>query len=133
MGKYFTIQELCRSRTAIKQGIDNTPPPSAKVNLIALITNCLDPIRALWGGPVIVNSGFRTPMLNKAVGGAVNSQHMQGEAADITVGSPDKNRRLFSMIQAAGIPFDQLIDESNYAWIHVSWKASGNRGQVLHL
>lgn len=85
MGKYFTIQELCHSRTAIKQGIDNTPPPSAKVNLIALITNCLDPIRALWGGPVIVNSGFRTPMLNKAVGGAVNSQHMQGEAADITV------------------------------------------------
>lgn len=70
MGKYFTIQELCHSRTAIKQGIDNTPPPSAKVNLIALITNCLDPIRALWGGPVIVNSGFRTPMLNKAVGGA---------------------------------------------------------------
>ena len=133
MGKYFTIQELCHSRTAIKQGIDNTPPPSAKVNLIALITNCLDPIRANTPPGTATGDNPYAPMLNKAVGGAVNSQHMQGEAADITVGSPDKNRRLFSMIQAAGIPFDQLIDESNYAWIHVSWKASGNRGQVLHL
>ena len=133
MGKYFTVAELCHSRTATEQGIDNTPPPDVKVRLIALITNCLDPIREIWGAPVIVNSGFRTPTLNKAVGGASGSQHMKGEAADITVGSPEKNRQLFSMIQAAGIPFDQLIDEKNYAWLHISWKASGNRGQVLHL
>lgn len=133
MGKYFTVAELCRSKTAISRGMDNTPPPQVKVALIALIDNCLDPLREVWGAPVYVNSGFRSPTLNKAVGGAPSSQHTRGEAADITAGSPEKNRQLFALIQAAGIPFDQLIDESNYAWIHVSWKASGNRGQVLHL
>ena len=133
MGKYFTLQELCHSQTAIQQGIDNTPPPAIKVNLLSLITNCLDPIRGIWGRPVTVTSGFRTPLLNKVVCGVPTSQHMKGEAADITVGSPDNNRMLFAMIQAADIPFDQLIDENNYAWIHVSWKSSGNRHQVLHL
>lgn len=133
MGKFFTIPELCASAVAEKRGIDNTPPPAVKVKLAALITNCLDPIREKWGEPILVNSGFRSPTLNKAVGGAAKSQHILGEAADITTGSPAGNKRLFEMIQKAGIPFDQLIDEQHYNWIHVSWRAADNRRQVLHL
>ncbi len=130
--KHFTMAELCRSDTARAHGIENTPPPQAKVCLLALVNNVLDPVRELWGGPVVVNSGFRCPVLNRLVGGRPSSQHLRGEAADITVGSPEKNRRLFRMIESSGLPFDQLIDESGYRWIHIS-HAARNRRQVLHL
>ena len=102
-----------------------------------LIEQLLDPIRAAWGGPITVNSGYRSPELNKKVGGVSNSQHLKGEAADITVGSAEDNKRLFDKIvelQKAGkIAFDQLIDESNYAWVHVSYRSGKNRDQILHL
>ena len=132
MGKYFTMGELTRSAEAVRLGIDNVPPPEVKVRLSALITRLLDPVRELWGGPITVNSGFRCPVLNKAVGGVPSSQHVRGEAVDITVGSPEENRRLFGLILSSGLDFDQLIDERNYAWIHLSY-ATKNRKQVLHL
>ena len=132
MGKYFSIVELTASGEARRRGIDNTPPPEVKVKLNTLITRLLDPIRELWGGPITVTSGFRCPVLNKAVKGVPSSQHVKGEAADITVGSPDKNRKLFELILSSGLEFDQLIDERNYSWIHVSYSVK-NRKQVLHL
>ena len=132
MGKYFTMGELTRSAEAVRRGIDNVPPPEVKVRLSALITRLLDPVRELWGGPITVNSGFRCPVLNKAVGGVPSSQHVRGEAADITAGSPEENRHLFELIRTSGLDFDQLIDERNYAWIHLSY-AARNRKQVLHL
>ena len=124
--------ELTRSAEAVRRGIDNVPPPEVKVRLSALITRLLDPVRELWGGPITVNSGFRCPVLNKAVGGVPSSQHVRGEAADITVGSPEENRRLFELIRTSGLDFDQLIDERNYAWLHLSY-STRNRKQVLHL
>ena len=138
MSKYFTVAELTRSREAEKRKIDNTPLPEIRVKLTALASSLLDPIREKWGGPIMVNSGFRCPALNKELKGAVNSQHMKGEAADITVGSPEQNERLFNMIIAmkvAGeIQFDQLLDESGYSWVHISYKTSGtNRGEVKHM
>lgn len=136
MGKYFTVSELTRSSTAIQKKIDNTPPPDIKVKITGLINNLLDPVREKWGGPINVNSGFRCPVLNKAVGGAASSQHMTGEAADITAGSRAKNKRLFDMIRSGGFPFDQLIWEKGGSdgpdWVHVSY-SSRNRRQVLHL
>jgi hypothetical protein len=130
---YFTVRELYQSSEAKKQGIDNTPTPDAKVKLRALIINTLNPIRELWGKPVTVNSGYRCPYLNKVVGGVPSSQHIKGEAADITAGTRDDNRRLFDMICKSGIPFDQLIDEKGYAWLHISFSADRNRRQILHL
>lgn len=130
--KYFTISELCKSTTAQSRGIDNTPPEDIAKKLTELIENVLDPVRELWGGPITVNSGFRCPVLNKAVGGKATSQHITGEAADITTGSAKGNKRLFAMIVKSDIPFDQLIDESNYSWIHISY-GERNRRQVLHL
>lgn len=135
--KYFTIEEMCASDTARRKGIDNTPNADARLRMQTLIEQLLDPIRAAWGGPITVNSGYRSPALNKAVGGVSNSQHMKGEAADITVGSAGDNKRLFDKIvelQKAGkIAFDQLIDESNYDWVHVSYRSGKNRNQILHL
>lgn len=138
MAKYFTLHELTRSSVALAKGIDNTPPPDVKVKLTALMNNCLDPVRELWGKPITVNSGFRCPKLNEAVGGAVNSQHMKGEAADITTGSVDGNRKLFDMIVKSDIPFDQIISESGknkipYSWIHISYKPDSNRRNILHM
>lgn len=138
MRTYFSISELSASDTAAKKKIDNTPPPQAKAKMKALISNVLDPIRERWGAPIYVNSGFRCPILNKAIGGVSNSQHITGEAADITVGDKAKNTKLFALIhqmKAAGeITFDQLIDESDMSWIHISFSTSGkNRGQILKL
>ena len=131
--KYFTINELIRSDTALQRGIDNTPPPPIKIKLSNLINNLLDPIREAWGGPITVHSGYRCPVLNRAVGGVPTSQHQKGEAADITVGSPKQNQKLFELIAAGDFDFDQLIDESNYSWVHISYAAGKNRHAILHL
>ena len=131
--KYFTIHELTHSDTAHQKGINNTPPPAIKVKLTSLINNLLDPIREAWGSPISVNSGYRCPVLNKADGGVSTSQHQKGEAADITVGSPELNRQLFDLIAKGDFDFDQLIDESNYSWVHISYSAGKNRHAILHL
>ncbi len=102
--KYFTIKELTRSATAQHLGIDNTPPASAVKALHALVENVLDPLRQAWGGPIMVNSGYRCPELNKLVGGTPYSQHQRGEAADITVGSQSRNRRLLALIKRLDLP-----------------------------
>ena len=81
--KYFTIKELCRSTTADRKGIDNRCGSDIEANLTALVDNVLDPLREWYGKPIVVNSGYRCPALNKAVGGATTSQHMSGQAADI--------------------------------------------------
>ncbi|MDR2361703.1 MAG: peptidase M15 [Prevotellaceae bacterium] len=127
--KYFTINEL----TATTTGLPNMPGATETANLTRLVNELLDPVREQWGKPVRVNSGYRSAAVNKAVGGAAASQHLKGEAADITAGTPDDNRRLFDLVQRSGLPFDQLIDEQNYRWLHISLKAAGNRRQVLHL
>lgn len=118
--KYFTIEELTRSITAQRLGIDNTPPPAAVKNLHRLVEQVLDPLREAWGGPIHVNSGYRCAALNRAVGGAPRSQHMKGEAADITVGSRLDNARLYHLLMQLHLPVDQAINERDFAWIHVS-------------
>lgn len=130
--KYFTITELSKSSTAAQKGIDNTPNPDVIKNLESLVEHILDPLREKFGKPITVNSGYRCPALNKAVGGSKTSHHMIGLAADITGGSVARNRILFSLIQELNLPFDQLIDEKNYKWIHVSFSEKP-RKQILHL
>lgn len=119
--KHFTIEELTRSTTARQRGIDNTPSQLVINNLHALVDNILDPLREAWGAPIHVNSGYRCRELNKAVGGVPQSQHILGEAADITAGSREQNKRLFSLLQQLNLPVDQAINEHDYAWIHVSY------------
>lgn len=135
--KYFTIEELSHSATAVQKGIDNTPDGDSHQNLTALVTELLDPVRKTWGKPIRVNSGYRNQVLNKTVGGVTTSQHTKGEAADITTGIPSENRKLFELITSMRkqnlVQFDQLIDEKNYQWLHVSYRKGNNRNQILHL
>lgn len=137
MGRYFTIGELCQSNEADKRGIPNHPNTAQKMNMEKLIERVLDPIRSLYGKPVYVNSGFRCMTLNKVVGGARNSQHMEGKAADITAGSKEENKKLWGVVmflfQEGDIEFDQLIDEKDMSWIHISYNEDNNRGEVLKL
>ncbi|WP_298061923.1 D-Ala-D-Ala carboxypeptidase family metallohydrolase [uncultured Rikenella sp.] len=135
--KYFTVEELCASSTARSRGIDNTPSPEIRERLRMLIEDLLDPVREGWGQAIAVNSGYRCPALNAAVGGVPTSQHLKGEAADLNAGEPRKNRMLFDKIvemqKAEKIAFDQLIDEAHYRWVHISYRKGANRNQILHL
>ncbi len=133
MGRYFSIFELCCSDYAASRGWENEPSWTAHHALKNLVFNLLDPIRDIWRNAIYVNSGYRSAQLNAALGGVVNSQHMLGEAADITAGSQGLNEDLFEMIIESGLTFDQLISEREYSWIHISLKAQGkNREQVLY-
>lgn len=131
--KYFTIAELIYSRDHWKK-IWNKTTPEIEQNLNTLVYTILDPLRLFYGKPITVTSGYRCPELNKKVGGVGNSQHLRGEAADIDTGSRLENQHLARMIVQLNLPFDQLIDEANYAWVHVSYKRVGeNRGQILRM
>ena len=130
--KYFTIKELSHSDTAVARGIDNYPAAEAIPNLPKLVENVLDPLREKYGKPIRVSSGYRSAILNRSVNGATSSQHRLGEAADITVGSKEENRKLFEIIRLE-LPFDQLIDERDFSWVHVSFREGRNRKQVLKL
>lgn len=107
-------------------------PPAMRDNIVALVDNVLDPAREEFGGPVTVNSGYRCPKHNLAVGGVVNSQHMKGEAADVCCAD---NKRLAEIIEKNG-KYDQMIKylqpDGSIRFIHVSWKRNGgNRKQRL--
>lgn len=130
----FTLEELINSETARAKKINNQPNLEQQKKLIRLITDLLQPIRDKWGKPIYINSGFRCPALNKAVGGAATSQHLTGDAADIT--SAD-NRGLWKviteMIEKGEITVGQLIDEKNLKWIHISNPDARHRNQILKL
>ncbi|NDV57676.1 D-Ala-D-Ala carboxypeptidase family metallohydrolase [Bacteroides sp. 519] len=128
---HFTLPELCRSATARKYKINNECSLDHIQKLTSLVTNVLDPLREAWGKPIYVNSGYRSAALNRKLKGAPNSQHLTGEAADITTGSIAGNKQLFELVQALNLPFDQLIDEKGFRWVHVSHREKRNRGQVL--
>lgn len=125
--KYFTIEELTRSTTAQLRGINNTPSQLVINNLTALVDNILDPLRQAWGKPIRVNSGYRCRELNKAVGGMPASQHMRGEAADISTGNRNANRELYRLLRSLNLPVDQAINEHDFAWIHVSYGPRNRR------
>ena len=130
--EYFTIAELTKSDTAIAKGIDNTPTQEVIDNLTKLIEAVLDPLRKWYGKPIYINSGYRCSALNEAVGGAKNSQHTTGMAADIDTHSTEENKKLFDYIKD-NLEYDQLIDEKNLAWVHISYNEGHNRKQVLYL
>lgn len=130
--KYFTIEEMTKSSTATAKGIDNTPSKDIEAKLQKLIEAVLDLLKEWYGKPIRVNSGYRCEALNEAIGGSKTSQHCLGEAADITAGSKEENKKLFEYIKD-NLPFDQLINESDFSWIHVSYREGRLRKQVLAL
>ena len=123
--QHFTVEEMYRSATATKLGINNKPSVQQTINLVYLCAYVLEPLRVAMGEPIKIGSGFRSQALNKAVGGVYNSQHLKGQAADLCIdGDIKKGRRWFNYIKDH-LPFDQLIWERNpktgACWVHVSF------------
>lgn len=127
----FTLEEFTRSATATERKIDNRPTNENVVKNLQRLANYLQRIRNCYGKPISISSGYRCKELNAVIPGASkSSQHVSGEAADLQTGSKAENKRLFEIIRKIG-GFDQLIDENDYAWVHVSYRAGRLRGEVL--
>jgi len=131
--KNFTLEEFERSDTAKRLKIDNRVPQFAVERLRTLCEKVLQPVRDHFGVPIIITSGYRCPDLNDAVRGATSSQHMKGEAADFKIRAPNLQLYDIYLWMVDNLEFDQLIWEvrPNSKWIHVSYKAGGNRQQVF--
>ena len=133
--KYFSINELTSSATALREGIDNRPSKCAYHLLHVLVDQLLDPIREAWGEPIVVSSGYRCKQLNTLIGGVKNSHHLLGCAADIIAGNRADHRKLFKIIQQmhqeGRIKFTQLIWEGDGRWIHISYVPGDLRCPVI--
>lgn len=133
----FVLAEFTKSATATKRGIDNTPQGEHLENLKYVVENICQPVREAFGRPVRINSGYRSPALNKAVGGSKTSQHCKGQAVDFEINGV-ANLALADWI-SENLTFDQLILEfynpdegENSGWVHASVRSDGqNRGQKL--
>ena len=137
LSKNFTLQEFTKSQTAIRMDIDNTPEEERLEAAKILFEKVVQPVRNHFG-PTVINSGYRGPELNKAVGGSSRSQHCKGEAVDIEVPGV-ANAEVAEWIYK-NLDFDQLILEfytpgiPDSGWVHVSYKSDEsekNRKQVL--
>ena len=135
LSEHFRLAEFTTSLVAVTRRIDNTPPLPAICNLQQLCLHVLEPLRAHLGHAVRINSGYRSPRLNAAVGGVKTSDHTRGCAADIFVPDVKTGRQWFAWMMD-NLPFDQLIWETASAgkacWIHVGYRGAGrNRQQVI--
>jgi hypothetical protein len=132
LSQHFDLSEFTRSESAKREGLDNTPTSEHLENLKVLCEKVLEPIRLKYGS-INISSGYRGKMLNHFIGGSVNSDHCVGRAADIDmddVGTGVTNKEIFEYIKD-NLEFDQLINEFNYAWVHVGYRQGANRKQVL--
>ena len=129
LSKNFTWKEFEKSDTASRLHIVNVINDwDVRDNIKALVENVLQPLRDAWGGPIFINSGYRSKELNEAVGGVETSQHCKGQAADCGVTDP---YALAKLVLRMKLPFDQLIVYPDF--LHISYKDDGeNRGQLLY-
>ena len=138
----FTLQELIYSSTALRLGIDNSPTKEGVLKLTLLATSLLQPLRERLGA-LRVTSGYRSPQLSEAIGSSANSQHCRYEAVDMQFVKRGKmdNLLIYQALIDLDLDFDQCIlefgnstkelDPTHPAWIHLSWKVTDNRKQVL--
>ena len=134
LSKNLSLSEVIKSNTAIKNGIDNSPTLVHLKNLEILAEKIFQPIREHFGVPIGISSGYRSKALNEAIkGSSKTSQHCSGQAIDIDADIYNfggvTNKEIFDYIRL-NLDFDQLINEFNYSWVHVSY-SENNRGQVL--
>ncbi len=136
ISKHISYKEGTNSTTAIRRGIDNVPNDEQLDNMVLLAEKVFEPLRDWVDGPIKINSFFRCPKLNKAIGGSSKSQHCHGQAIDIddTYGKV-ANSEMYHYIKK-NLDFDQMIwefgDDDNPAWVHVSYVSEDdNRRRCL--
>ena len=133
ISKHISDKEGVYSRTALRRGIDNTPTEDHKINMVELAENIFEPLRMYVGGPIKINSFYRSPELNKAIGGSSKSQHCNGQAIDIddTFGRMT-NAEMFKFIRE-NLDYDQMIwefgNDDNPDWVHVSYVSKQDNRQ----
>ncbi len=136
ISKHISMKEATKSITALRLGIDNTPNGDALSNMKELAEKVFEPLRAWVGGAIKVNSFYRSPALNEAIGGSSRSQHCKGQAIDIDdVYGHKTNAEMFAFIKDE-LSFDQMIwefgNEDNPDWVHVSYVSEEkNRNRIL--
>lgn len=120
--EFFTLRELTKSSTATTYHIDNTPSDDIIRNLQYGVDMVLDPLRRLYGKPIVITSGYRCNELNKRVGGVTNSWHTQGNAADIHIASLTEASKIFANLQKIPSVDTALFEHSTSGqWLHVQW------------
>ena len=132
LSKNFVLSEITHSNTAKRLGIDNDPTKKHLQNMQRIVDILLQPLRDALG-PIRISSGYRNPSLNRAIGGSSKSQHCKGEALDLQFwkGGEMCNKEIYEWILQSDLEFDQMINEFDFAWIHISLKEKNNRKQVL--
>ena len=144
LSRSFTLEELTRSDTALRLNMDNTPTKEGIIKLRLLAANLLQPLRNVVG-PIRITSGYRSPALSQAIGSSANSQHCRYEAVDCqyVFRKTMNNLKIYNALIDLDLDFDQCIlefgkppptakkDTASPAWIHLSWKVSDNRREVL--
>jgi len=136
ISKHISYREGVYSRTALRRGIKNNPNAEQMENMVAIAEKVFEPLRMWVGGPIKINSFFRSPELNKAIGGSGKSQHCHGQAIDLddTFGKAT-NAEMYEFIKQ-NLDFDQMIwefgDDDNPDWVHVSYVSPDqNRNRCL--
>jgi hypothetical protein len=131
ISKHITLQEATESATALRMGIKNVPNELELDAMKYVAENLFEPIREWYDKPIKINSFFRCVALNKAVKGSLTSGHVLGNSIDISGGNKIENKKLFDFIKTSGLEYDQVINEYDYTWLHISLKKTGNRKQIL--
>ena len=133
LSKNFTLSEITKSNTAKRLGIENAPNQEHLNNMQILIRDLIQPMRDALG-PIRISSGYRSPALNRAIGGSSKSQHCKGQALDLQFWKDGemRNKEIYDWVLKQGVEFDQMINEFDYAWIHISLRPDEkNRRMIL--
>jgi len=133
ISKYITYLEATTSQTATRKGIVNIPGDKELINMQLVGIRVFDVIRKHFKTPLRVSSLYRSLLLNNSIGGSKTSQHVKGQAIDIQGTGKVTNKMIFDYIKE-NLDFDQLINEYNYSWVHVSYVSKEkNRKQILNI
>ena len=129
ISKHISFDEATVSNTATRFGIENNPSDIQLACMKLVAEKCFEPLRTWYNKPIKVNSFFRCESLNAKVGGSKTSQHVKGEAIDLSGGNKEENKKLFDWCKK-NLEFDQLINEYDFTWVHISYTVK-NRKQIL--
>ena len=133
LSKNFSLHEFTKSVSAIRGGIENSPTSEHIRNIQLLVKYVLQPLREALRSPIRITSGYRSEALNKLIKGSKRSQHCKGQAVDIQfkVDGVMDNKVIWDKVIELGLPFDQMINEFDFSWIHISYNHEHNRKGLL--